>query len=137
MFDDIYYRLFLEVVAQDPRLRELNIKQLLHAKNKKAGSINCGHLIDLVYQANPDSNFGLQYGKYLSPSILCDFSRMLLTAENFASCLDIISRLSHILNPRYYPVITRNNGVVSVSITFPFEKIVPQYLLRFCAESLF
>ncbi len=137
MFDDIYYSLFLKVIAQDPKLRSLDTKQLLHAKKNKSSSVNCGHLIDLVYQTAPQSNVGLIYGKYLSPSILCDFSRLLLTAENVASYLDIIPRLNHILNPRYFPVITRNNGVVSVSITFPFEKNTPQYLRRFCAESVF
>jgi AraC-like DNA-binding protein len=137
MFDDIYYRLFLKVIAQDPKLRTIDTKKLLKAKKHTSNSANYGHLIDLVYKIDPDSNFGLLYGKYLSPSILCDFSRMLLTAENFASCLDIVPRLSHILNPQYYPVITRKNGVVSASITFPFEKQVPTYLRRFCAESLF
>jgi len=137
MLDDIYYRLFLEVIPQDPKLRGIDIKRLTYTRKHLTEDVKYGHLIDTVYQTNPDSNFGLLYGKYLCPSILCDFSRMLLTAQNFGECLKIIQSLNHILYPRYYPVITRNKGVVSASITFPFDRQVPEYLRRFCAESLF
>ena len=137
MLDDIYYRLFLEVIPQDPKLRGIDIHKLTQIRKHHEPNVKYGHLIDTVYQTNPDSNFGLLYGKYLRPSILCDFSRMLLTAQNFGECLKIIQSLNHILYPRYYPVITRSKGVVSVSITFPFEKNAPQYLRRFCAESVF
>ena len=137
MLDDIYYRLFLEVIPQDPKLRGIDIHKLTKIRKHHEPNIKYGHLIDTVYQTNPDSKFGLLYGRYLRPSILCDFSRMLHTAQNFGECLKIIQSLNHILNPRYYPVITRSKGVVSVSITFPFDKQVSEYLRRFCAESLF
>ncbi len=137
MLDDIYYRLFLEVIPQDPKLRGIDLHKIIQSRKHKESDVKYGHLIDSVYQTNPDSNFGLLYGKYLAPSILCDFSRMLLTAQNFDEILKVIQSLNHILNPRYYPIITRSKGVVSVSITFPFEKQVPEHLRRFCAESLF
>ncbi len=137
MLDDIYYRIFLEVISQDPNLREINIDNLRNFKKNNKEISKYGQLIDLVYKTHNDSNIGLIYGKYLSPSVLCDYTRLLLTAPNLNTCLDIIQKFNHYLNPRYNLIIMRENGKVSVCITFPFEKEVPNSLKRFSAESLF
>ena len=138
MLDDIYPRLLLEIIPDELKLNSLGIQRLVaeHNSGTKFNAVY-GQLIKSIYQAQPDSNIGIQFGKYLLPSNLCDFSRVLITSQNLKSALELIQRSYSLHSGSYYPFISHRKGVVSISLTFPYKSYVPSRQRRFCAESVF
>ncbi len=138
MLDDIYVRLFLEVIPDDVKLHSLDIRQLIEQhKAGQDGNSHYGRLINLVYLQNPDSDIGLQFGHFLHPSTLCDFSRMLMTANSLQEGLQLIQRLHYIHGASYFPRIYRHKGKCSIALTYPYKKHINACQRRFCAESVF
>jgi len=138
MLDEIYPRLLLEIIPDDLKLNSLDIQRLIAEHNSGATSSSVyGQLIKSIYVDNPESNIGMQFGKYLLPSSLCDFSRVLVTATNLKTAMELLGRHCFIHGASYYPYIATRNGVASVSMTFPFKNNVPDAQKRYCAEAAF
>jgi len=138
MLDDIYPRLLLEIIPDELKLNSLGIQRLISEHNSTHGSNTVyGKLIKSIYLDNSDSNIGMQYGKYLLPSNLCDFSRVLVTSPDLKTALGIIERNYFVHGASYYPFISYRKGTVSISLTFPYKSTVHPHQMRFCAESAF
>ena len=138
MLDDIYPRLLLEILPEELKLNSLDIQRLISKHNADYDSNAVyGELIKSIYAAQPNSNIGIQYGQLLSPSNLCDFSRILITSQNLRSAFEIVEKTFFIHGASYYPFISNRKGVTSVSFTFPFKSHVPASQKRFCAEATF
>jgi len=138
MLDDIYPRLLLEIIPEELKLNSLGIQRLISEHNADHDSNAVyGKLIKSIYSAQPNSDIGIRYGRYLSPSNLCDFSRILITSQNLRSAFDIIERTYYVHGASYYPFISHRKGVTSISITFPFKTRVHPCQRRFCAEASF
>jgi AraC-like DNA-binding protein len=138
MLDDIYPRLLLEIIPEELKLNSLGSQRLISEHNADHDSNAVyGKLIKSIYTAQPNSNIGIKYGQLLSPSNLCDFSRLLITSQNLRSAFDILENTFFIHGASYYPFISSRKGVTSVSFTFPFKTHVPSPQRRFCAEATF
>ncbi len=138
MLDDIYLRLFLEIMPNDLKMNSLDVRRLIEQHNEGHHSHSLyGELIKHVYEQDPESTIGLKYGQFLWPSTLCDFSRTLMTADNLGTSIKLIEQYHYILGTSYYPRITRKKGKVSIAITFPYKKKLSIHQRRFCTESLF
>ncbi len=138
MLDDIYLRLFLAVIPDDVKLHSLDIRQLIERNaSGLEGNKYYGQLINLVYLQNKRSDIGLKFGQHLRPSTLCDFSRMLMTANTLDQALQLIARLHYIHCASYFPHIYRHKGKCSIALTYPYKKNIPACQRRFCAEAVF
>ena len=138
MLDDIYPRLLLEIIPDDLKLNSLGIQRLIaeHNSGSNANSVY-GQLIKSIYADDPHSNIGMQFGKYLLPSSLCDYSRVLVSSPNLKTALEVLGRHNFIHGASYYPYISTRNGTASVSMTFPFKNNVPEAQKRYCSEAAF
>jgi len=138
MLDDIYPRLLLEIIPQELKLSSLDIQRVIadHNAGKQTKSAY-GRLIKSVYQEQPESNIGIEFGKYLIPSNLCDFSRILITAQNLRSAIEVVSQSFFIHGASYYPFIHVKKGVASIALTFPYKNNISEQQRRFCSEASF
>jgi len=138
MLDDIYPRLLLEIIPEELKLSSLGIQRLIleHNANHDSNAV-FGKLIKSIYKAQPNSDIGILYGQCLSPSNLCDFSRILVTAQNLRTAFEVVEKTYFAHGASYYPFISHRKGVTSVSITFPFKTQVHPCQRRFCAEATF
>ena len=138
MLDEIYPRLLLEIIPQELKLNSFCIQRLISEHNAEHDSNAVyGKLIKSIYDAQPNSNIGIKYGQHLSPSNLCDFSRILITSKNLRSALEILESTFFVHGASYYPFISNRKGVASISFTFPFKSHTPSPQRRFCAEATF
>lgn len=138
MLDEIYLRLFLEVIPDNLQVSRLDIARIRDSSETKgSGRSYYGSLIKSVYQSLPESDIGLSFGKFLYPSTLCDFSRMLMTADNLQAAFELVAKMHYIHGAGFFPVISRKPGKVSIALTYPYRKNASEYQRRFCAESVF
>lgn len=138
MLDDIYPRLLLELIPEELKLNSLGIQRLITEHNAVHDSNAVyGKLIKSIYETQPNSNIGIKFGQHLSPSNLCDFSRILITSQNLKSAFDIVENTFFVHGASYYPFISSRQGIASISLTFPFKSHIPSAQRRFCAEATF
>jgi AraC-like DNA-binding protein len=138
MLDDIYPRLLLEIIPQELKRSSLDIQRTIadHNAGKHTKSVY-GQLIKSVYMTQPESNIGIEFGKFLIPSNLCDFSRILITAQNLKSAIDVVDQFFFIHGASYYPLIHIKRGVASIALTFPYKNNIHECQRRFCSEASF
>lgn len=138
MLEDIYPRLLCDIIPDDLTLNDLDIRRVIdiHNSGSEANSAY-GKLIKSIYNANAGSNIGLKLGQFLLPSKLCDFSRVLVTAENLRAALSLIERLYYVQGACYHLFISHLRGKVYISLIFPYKTPLPETQRRFCAETAF
>jgi len=138
MPDVIYPRLFLEVIPEELKQNRPDIKKLLNGKhNSHELKSHFGKLISSVYEYNPNSNIGLEFGSYLQPPTLCDLSQAIMSSNNLNSAFGVIEKAFHTHDASYYPSIFLDDGLFSLSLTFPFKDTVSVYQKRFCVETAY
>jgi len=136
MPDVIYPRLFLEVIPEELKNTQPDIKKLIHTQNndEELRSIY-GKIIGSVYKQNPHSNIGLEFGTYLEPQSMCDVARMLASSINLDSAIHAIANIFHLHNASYYPSLYLSEERCSISLTFPFKTSTSEFQRRFCLEA--
>jgi len=137
MLDDIYPRLFLEVIPSTLKKNSPYIKSFLNRRENGSLSSNYGKLIHEVYKHDPNSNIGLEFGKHLRPAALCDISRVMMTADNINSAFEIVKNVQHTHKACYFPSMRQKSDVYSLSLTFPFKSTVSSTQRRFCTEAVY
>ena len=138
MIDEIYPRLFLEVIPDEIKKRCPDFQLLMKGKEAE-GEISpiFGKLIHAVYKQNPNSDIGLQYGRHLWPQTLCDYTRVMMTSEDVGSVLNLTERTHPTHGASYYPFMLNKNKVFSLALTFPYKAQVSPTQRRFCIEAVF
>jgi len=138
MFSDIYFRLLLEVMDKDPNIQHTPCRLTEGDDKPEVTSVKYyGQLISSIYQQNPDSNIGLVFGQHMSPINGCDFSRLLTTAQHIGQCFDLLVKQYHTLNLKLFPILHINQGLVSISISFPYQDENNKNEVRFCNETFY
>lgn len=135
MISDIYFRLLLDSIEKDPAITE----KPLHHKELNFGTDDLAtkyfsYLVEFIYTNNPDSNMGFIFGKNVVALNLCDFFRMITTAETVGECLDATVSIYHVLGLKPYPVIYKGDCISSLAIAFPYEDSSQEYMRRFTSE---
>jgi len=137
MLDEIYPRLFLEIIPEALQIKNSDYQNLINGqKNDQSFSSRYGVLISKVYEYDPNSNIGLQFGKYLWPQTLCDYSRIIVSSSDVRSAFGLINKVHHIHGASYYPFTSIKNGVFSLALCFPFKDVVSANQRRFCIEAV-
>jgi len=138
MIDEIYPRLFLEVIPDKLKESCEDFKSLTDGIHRDADvSQIFSKLVRDIYQKDPNSNIGLLYGKYLWPQTLCDYTRGIMTSEDIGSAIYLTERTHRAHGACYYPFMSQDNGVFALSLTFPFKAKVSALQRRFCSEAVF
>jgi AraC-like DNA-binding protein len=138
MISDIYFRLLLHIINSDPSITEqpLSPKDLCF-EGEYIATKYFSYLIDFIYKHNIDSNMGFIYGKDVVALNLCDFFKMITTAETVEECLEATVKIYHIFGLKPYPVIFKGQKVSSLAIAFPYEHSNCEYVRRFTCEVFF
>lgn len=138
MIDDIYLRLLYELAPSELALSTIDIQRLIESHNEGLKSnADYGQLVKSIYLANPQSNIGLKLGQFLMPSQLCDFSRVLVTAENLKQALGLFETLYYVQGACYHPFTSQAKGNASLALIFPYKHNPSIQHRRFCAETAF
>jgi AraC-like DNA-binding protein len=138
MFSDIYFRLLLEVMENDPNIQHIPLRLKNDNEDTTVSDVKYyGQLIRSAYHQNPGSNIGLVFGQHMSPINGCDFSRLLTTAKHVRQCFDLLVKQYHTLNLKLFPIMHNKNGIVSISISFPYQNENNDDELRFCNETFY
>jgi AraC-like DNA-binding protein len=138
MISDIYFRLLLDIIDNDPAITEqpLSYKELCF-EGVGAPLKYFSYLIEFIYKHNIDSNMGFIYGKNVVALNLCDFFRTITTAETVEECLSATVKIYHILGLKPYPAIFKGKKISSLAIAFPYENSSFEYVRRFTCEVFF
>ena len=136
MFSDVYFRLLVELMEQDDKISSIP-KPSLSSGVAFSPAQYFSELIDFIYQCDPDSKLGLNFGNHLSPMNVCDFSRLLTTSDSIRSGLDIMIHYYHMLGLKPFPSVHQSFGTFSVAITFPYEEHYHEGCRRFAAETFY
>jgi AraC-like DNA-binding protein len=94
-------------------------------------------LVSAIYDHDKESDIGLEYGEYLKPHALCDFSRALMTAQDFKAAMQLIDSLHYMQGASYYVNLNLSTENPSASLCYPFKQAVSSRQKRFCAEAVF
>ncbi len=140
MISDIYFRLLLDTITKDPSIKEKpdNFKDFSSGETEgDTATTYFSYLVGFVFQDNPQSDMGLSFGKNVVALNLCDFFRMISTAETVEECLLTTVSIYHILGLIPYPVVYKGPEVSSVAIAFPYEEVCEEYVRRFTSEVFF
>ncbi len=138
MLDEIYPRLLLELCTSSLGYSELDIQRMLERlSDPRRARQAYGQLVKEIYQQNPDSDIGLRFGQHLHPPTLCDFSRALMTADDLRSSLNLVERFHLVHGASYYVLISERGEALSITLSFPFKRLVPEAQRRFCVEAVF
>ena len=138
MFSDIYFRLLLDVMDKDPSIQYTPNRLSKDSEDFAVTSVKYyGQLISSAYKQNPDSNIGLVFGQHMSPINGCDFSRLLTTAQHIGQCFDLLVNHYHTLNLKLFPILHIKKGIVSISISFPYQSENNEDETRFCNETFY
>jgi AraC-like DNA-binding protein len=136
MLNEIYLRLFAELIPNSVKVTQCDIKQLISTpKASPLAKSTYSELIKSIYKENPNSNIGLLFGKHLQPSALCDLSRAFVTADNFMQVIKLVELYHFSYGVGYYPFIHIHNGKLSLALTYPYKINTSDYQKRFCAET--
>ena len=138
MLDEIYFRLLLELAPDAHKLSNLDTDRVIlnYGKTEEAREAY-GTLVRSIYESEPGSHIGLEYGKLLRPHALCDFSRALMTAPDFDSTMQIINDLHYMQGASYFLSAHKDAHCLSISLCYPYKKSVGEEQRRFCAEAVF
>lgn len=134
MLDDIYLRLLNELAPSNLRLQSLETQRLVSGSGVKD---TYSQLVSAIYDNDKGSDIGLEYGAYLKPHALCDFSRVLMTAQNFSAAMQLIDALHYMQGASYYVNLNLTSPSSSISLCYPFKAEVSNRQKRFCAEAVF
>jgi len=138
MLDEIYPRLFLEILPEDIKKDSpeyTSLSKLLDSNESTRASY--GKLLSTVYRQDVNSNIGLQFGKYLGTQAICDCSLLVATSIDVRAAFEFIENKYHMHGASYCPFTLLKNGVFSLALTFPFKCHTSDNQKRFCAESVF
>lgn len=138
MFSDIYFRLLLEVMTKDSRIK--NIPSLKNQDEKNVGLDSVRHfykLIISIYEQCHDSNIGLEFGRQVKPINACDFSRLIATSKNVIEGLNTIEEYYSRLNLKPFPMLHKDDQHISMALCFPYEDDIEYGHKRFCSETFF
>lgn len=136
MFSDIYFRLLVELMEQDPSIPEIP-KPNLSGQVAFSPAQYFSELIDFIYESNVDSDLGIRFGNHLSPMNICDFSRLLTTSNSIRDGLDIMINYYHMLGLKPFPSVHESYDTFSVAIAFPYEEHYHDGCKRFAAETFY
>jgi AraC-like DNA-binding protein len=138
MLSDIYFRLLLNTINNDPCITEKpkSYKELSLGK-KDTSKEYFFYLVDFYYRHDPQSNVGLRFGKNIVALNLCDFFRMITSAETVEDFLSAAVSIYHTLGLTPYPVVYRGPKVSSLAIAFPYQESTKEYSRRFTSEVFF
>jgi len=122
MLDEIYPRLFLEILPEDinkdsPEYKSLS--KLLDSNESTRASY--GKLLSTVYDHDVNSNIGLEFGKYLGTQAICDCSLLVATSYDVRAAFEFIEDKYHMHGASYCPFTLLNHGIFSLALTFPFK----------------
>jgi AraC-like DNA-binding protein len=138
MISDVYFRLLLDIIDNDPAITE---QPLSHKESCFEGADVStryfSYLIDFIYKHNIDSNMGLIYGKNVVALNLCNFFRMITTAETVEESLGATVKIYHMSGLKPYPAIFKGKKASSLAIAFPYENSSFEYVRRFTCEIFF
>ncbi len=138
MFSDIYFRLLLEVMDEDPKIQ---YKPSITPSDTEHAAVTAvkyyGQLISSAYEQNPASDIGIKFGRYMTPINSCDYSRLLTTAKNVGQCFHLLVEQYHTLNLKLLPMIHQQDDLVSISICFPYQGENNEPEIRFCSETFY
>lgn len=139
MLDEIYLRLLLEVVSQEPKRDRLLTWESMKEEGRTDRKPNeqFAQVVKSVYAQDINSTLGLRFGQCLLPSQLCDYSRIFITSKNLKEGFEVGQKYFYLLGTCYYPLVMVNDGLVSISLMFPFKKKVSSLQRRFCCETAF
>jgi len=138
MIDEIYPRLFLEILPEDVLNRNVEIRRLLADRGEHQSiASKYGELIAAVYKYSPGSDIGLKFGEHLWPQALCDYSRGIVTSNDVGAAFKLVQNGFHIHGASYYPFTLLKGRTFSFALTFPFKEQVPANQRRFCTEAVF
>ncbi len=138
MLDEIYLRLLLQLLPNELKLSSLEISRLLDQPSPSSEFARAyASLVKQIYLLHPDSDIGLRFGAHLHPSTLCDFSRLLMTSENFKALLGSAAHYHYIHGASYVPIVNNRPGTISLSLAFPYKRKIGNSQRRFCAEAVF
>ena len=124
MISDIYFRLLLDTITKDPSITNTpeTFKDFSLGKTEGVAATSYfSYLLEFVFLNNPQSNMGLSFGQNVVALNLCDFFRMITTAETVEECLTATVSIYHVLGLIPYPVVYKGPRVSSVAIAFPYE----------------
>lgn len=134
MIDDIYTRLLLSAanshLASAASKKELKFSDALPHRDIYSSTLR------VIYQNDPESPFGLDYGRHLLPN-LCDFSRLMLTCSTPLHALYLWQSLHHVQGTCYFPFVYEERDQVVVVLTYPYKNTVQNSQRRFTAETAF
>lgn len=137
MISDIYFRFLLETIKQDPTVKATpKTYQELGINKDEVPLKYFNYLIEFNYLQNPDSELGLVFGKNVVALNLCDFFRMISSADTVGESLDSTVSTYHILGLSPYPVIQKGEDISSLSIAYPYNHM-SEYARRFTCEVFF
>ena len=136
MFSDIYFRLLVELMEQDPNIPEIP-KPNFSNQVAFSPAQYFSELIDFIYEHDVDSDLGIRFGNHLSPMNVCDFSRLLTTSDTIRNGLDIMINYYHMLGLKPFPSVHEAFDTFSVAIAFPYEEVYHEGCKRFAAETFY
>lgn len=134
MLDEIYLRLLNELAPNNLRLKELDTQRIFSSEDSKSAY---RQLLRSIYDQDEGSNIGLEYGRYLKPHALCDFSRTLMTAKDFKASLHLIDTLHYMQGASYCLSTNHSNEHTSISVCYPYKNRISSRQKRFCCEAVF
>ncbi len=138
MLDEIYLRLLVELIPSTVKLSALDIKRLIAQFNEGSQAKSAyAKLIKSIYEDNPESNIGLQFGQHLHPSTLCDLSRTLMTTDNLLNMIKLVELYHFTHGVSYYPSVHLEKSKFSISLSYPYKTLTNNQQRRFCAEAVF
>jgi len=138
MFSDIYFRLLLEVIDENPTLKSLPKPPFSSEYQGPLGAVTYfGELIEFIYEHVPNSDIGMVFGAHMSPINTCEFSRLITTAATPKESLELLITHYHMLGLKPYPLVYRGNDILSIALTFPYAEVASPLQSRFCSETFF
>jgi AraC-like DNA-binding protein len=138
MISDIYFRFLLETISNDASIIEKpSTHQELGIEQNKVPIKYFSYLIEFNYTQNINSKLGLTFGKNVVALNLCDFFRMINSAETIEECLNDTVNSYHILGLRPYPMMQKGPKTTSLSISYPYDDKPCEFVSRFTCEVFF
>lgn len=137
MISDIYFRFLLDTISKDATIKDKPKSiQELNIEPEEAPLKYFNYLIEFNYSQNIESELGLTFGKNVVALNLCDFFRMINTADTVGDCLNSTVSTYHVLGLSPYPVIKKGARTSTLSIAYPYCDMT-DFARRFTCEVFF
>ena len=133
MFNDIYYRILDDLVANDKNI-SLPPKSDLVQLNTSALFMN---LLLHIYNNDPNSSIGVQFSHSLNSGKECDFLRLISTSSTLGEGIRNFVRYYHLLGLYHYPSVCKDSNYFSISLAFPYNSQYKNITKRFMQETFF